>query len=133
MQPNSIILPVDKLNTGVTTDETFGRYDEYQNRTIYTGDGHSLSSDNKLTMYRTFPKPSGNFKGVGKSSYKFTKDFTVLGVDGLAQLTAPLIVEVNFSIPVGISDADVLEARQRALALLDIDTIMDDLNIGLVI
>lgn len=123
MQPNSIVLPVDELNNGTPVNETLTRFEEYLNRSVYVGVNHTTASQDKLTLYRTFPKTTGNFKGVAKPSMKFSVDFPVLGIDG-ATLSAPLIIEISMSIPVGISEADVLLHRQRAIALLDLDAVM---------
>lgn len=127
MQAETLQLAVDELNDGNTSNHDYSRFEEYQNRSVYIGANHSLDSQDKLTLYRTFPKSNGNYKGVAKSSFKFSKDHLVNGVDGLAQLTSPLIVEVSFSVPVGISVADQMIARQRAVALLDNDTVMSAL------
>lgn len=128
MQSNEIILSVDEDNTGTNpVIKTYTRYDEYNNRTVYTGDNHSVASKNTLGLYRTFPRSSGNFKGVAKTSAKITIDTTVVGNDGLAQLTVPVIGEVNFSIPVGVSAADQMVIRQTLISLLDDDTIMEKL------
>lgn len=124
MLDNSITLQVDELNDTNLVAHAFSRFEEYQNRSIYTGSNHQLSAQDKLTFYRTFPKVSGNFAGTAKSAFKFAKDYPVDGVDGVASLTSPLIVEVSFSVPVGITVADQLIGRQRAIALLDDDTIM---------
>jgi hypothetical protein len=129
MQPNILTLAVDTANTGSTTDQTYERYDEYQNRSIYVGSEHSNDARDTISLYRTFPTKSGNFKGTAKSSFKISEDQDIAGVDGVAVLTAPAIVEVNFSFPVGTTAAKILELRQRVLALLDTDTIMDDLNV----
>jgi hypothetical protein len=59
---------------------------------------------------------------------KFSQDVEVAGVDGVSTLTSPIIVEVSFSVPVGATQAEQLIARQRAIALLDDDTIMVKLN-----
>lgn len=131
MLANEITLTVDEANDGDTTadvDHVYTRFEEFQNRTTYIGATHSLSNRDTLGFYRTFPKANGNFKGVIKNAVKFTKDLSVIGVDGVATLTSPLIVEVNFSIPVGATTAEVLLARQKALALLDLDTVMNKLN-----
>lgn len=134
MQPNQIVLAVDELNTGSTTNHTYDRYEEYLNRSQYIeATNHSIDSRDTLGFYRTFPKTNGNFKGVSKSSVKFTKDITVDGVDGVSQLTAPIIVEVSFSLPVGATAAEAMIARQKALALLDSDTHMAPLNDQLVV
>jgi hypothetical protein len=44
-----------------------------------------------------------------------------------------MIIEVSFSFPVGTPSADFVEQRQEVLALLDMDTIMDNLNQTLMI
>lgn len=129
MQPDEITLAVDEENDGVDpVNHVYTRAEEYQNRSVYIGANHSLTAKDTVTLYRTAPKSNGNFKGVAKTSFKFSQDKLVDGVDGVAQITAPVIVEVSFSIPVGVTPADVLIARQRALALLDLDTVMDPLN-----
>lgn len=130
MLDNSITLPVDETNAGgATTGHLFTRHEEYQNRSLYIGNGHLPGeARNQLTFYRTAPKPSANFKGTRKTSVKLTRDCVVTGVDG-SQLTAPRIVEVSFSFPVGTAAADVVLDRQTILALLDSDSIMDALNV----
>jgi hypothetical protein len=133
MQPNTITLAVDELNTDITTDHVFQRFEEFQNRSVYIGPNHTVAGRNQLSFYRTFPKQSGNFRGTAKSAVKFTLDKTVLGVDGSSSIVAPLIVEVSFSIPVGTTDADILVMRQSALALLDSDTVMQPLNSTLMV
>lgn len=132
MQPNSITLPVDELNNGTPVNEVLTRFEEFLNRSVYIGATHSMSAKDSLTLYRTFPKPSGNFKGVSKTAVKFSRDYVVTGIDGL-NITAPVIIEVSFSIPVGVVTADVLLNRQRAIALLDLDTVMTPLNDQLMI
>jgi hypothetical protein len=129
MQADTINVNVDTLNDTTTiVPETYTRYDEYQNRSVYIGENHALDARDTVSLYRTFPKVNGNFKGVSKSAIKLTKDFSVDGVDGVSTLTAPFILDISFSIPVGVSAADVLIIRQRALAFLDSDTVMDALN-----
>lgn len=129
MQLDVITLSVDEQNDGVgPVDHVFSRFEEYQNRSVYIGANHTMSAKDTLSLYRTFPKSSGNFKGVAKTSFKFSKDLVVDGVDGVSQLTAPIIVDVSFSIPVGATSEQILIARQRALSLLDLDTIMTPLN-----
>lgn len=128
MQPNQIVLAVDEENNAVSVNHTYDRFDEYQNRTVYLKDTSSMTKKDMLTLYRTFPKSNGNFKGVAKTAAKFSWDQIVDGVDGVSQLTSPIIMEISFSIPLGTPDAAILIARQRGVALLDDDTIMDALN-----
>lgn len=127
MQPNELTLAVDLENTGTTTNEVFSRFEEYLNRATYVGEGHSLLARNTLSLYRTLPKVSGNFRGTAKTAVKFSRDVTVPGVDGTS-VTAPQIIEISFSNPVGVTPAQTLEHRQRGVALLDRDDVMADLN-----
>lgn len=129
MQPNTLTLNVDVLNNAITVAEPFTRFDEYQNRAVYIGVNHLPETRNTLSIYRTFPTKNGNYKGTAKSSVKFTQDVGVAGVDGVSTLTAPIILDLSFSIPVGATAADVLHLRQRLIAALDDDTFMDSLNI----
>lgn len=127
MLDNTITLPVDLLNSGVTTDVDFTRFDEYQNRTVYISENHDPGDRDLLTVYRTFPKVTGTFKGVRKTTVKFTKDVEVPTTDG-GTTTSANIVEVNFSIPIGVADADITVLHQRVIALLDQTSLMLRLN-----
>lgn len=127
MLDNEITLPVDETNTGVPVDHIFTRFDEYTNRSVYIGENHSLDAKDNLTVYRTFPKVAGNFRGVAKTAIKFSTDITVLGADGVSQVKAPIIAEISFSVPVGATGVQRLISRQRAIAILDRDDIMENL------
>lgn len=124
MLSNEITLAVDTENTGVPTNLVYTRYDEYNNRTVYISEEHEPSTRDELTFYRTFPKPSGTFLGTRKSAFKFSKEFPVLDKEGNT-INSPFIFEVSTSIPIGISTADQVEMRQRAIAALDNDTLMN--------
>lgn len=127
MQADTITLAVDVANDGTTVDYEFSRYEEHLNRSVYIGEQHNLSARDTLNLYRTQPKANGAYKGTAKSSAKFTLDKVVDGVDGVSQLTSPIIAEVSFSVPVGVTDADQVVIRQRLIALLDDDVIMGKL------
>lgn len=133
MQPNTLTLAVDVLNNGTPVNVTYSRFEEYQNRSVYVDAAHTMAQKSTLSLYRTFPKQSGNFRGVTKSSIKFSRDFNVSGVDGTSTIVSPFIAEVSFSIPLGVTDAEILEIRQRIIALLDTDSIMTPLNSMLMI
>jgi len=131
MQDNTVTLAVDMANTGTTTDETYRRFDEQNNRTTYVGPAHSLVLRDQMTLYRTLPKANGNFKGMAKSAIKFTQDISIPGVDAETTITVPHIVEVSFSLPVGTSAEVAMIGRQKLIALLDDDTVMVKLEEGL--
>lgn len=128
MLSDIITLPIDTANTGVTTDLTYSRYEEQTNRSTYISAVHEPGRRDILAFYRSVPKPAGVFKGVRKSSVKFTHDVTVDDSAG-GTIDCPVILEINFSIPIGVSTAVILELRQRLVALLDADTVMDNLNV----
>lgn len=131
MLDNTLVLAVDVLNDGITVNKTYTRYTEFQNRSSYIGEGHSVSKRDNLSFYRSFPTKAANFKGTSKTSLKLTEDLEVVGNDGLAQLTAPIIAEVNFSFPVGTTAAQMVVVRQKLIALLDNDSLMTKLNFQL--
>ena len=128
MQPDIISITVDPLNDATTEVQTYSRFEEFLNRSKYIGENHSLDAREELTLYRTFPKQAGNFRGVGKSAVKFATDIVVPGVDSTTSLNTAIIAEVSFSVPLGASAADVLLMRQRIMGLLDLDAVMSPLN-----
>ena len=129
MQPNQISLSVDTLNDGAAIEtQNYDRFEEFLNRSKYVGENHTLAMRDELTLYRTFPKQAGNLRGVQKSAVKFTFDVLVPGVDGTTMLVQPLIIEVSAAIPVGVTDVITRLCRQRAVSLLDLDSVMDPLN-----
>lgn len=133
MQANQITLNVDVANNGTPVEQIYNRYEETQNRSTYISTSHLPDDRDMFSLYRTFPTKSGNFKGVAKSAIKLTDDVAVAGVDSSTTLTAPTILEISFSVPVGAPVADLKEIRQRAIALLDNDSFMDSLNVQLMV
>lgn len=127
MLDNEITLAVDTANTGVTTDVVYSRYDSYQNRSVFISDTHQPDNRDLLTFSRTFPKVAGTFRGVRKTSVKFTEDCEVSTNDGGTTLSSQ-IAEVKFSIPVGVPTAAIIAFRQKVVALLDDDDVMSPLN-----
>lgn len=128
MQPNEITLSVDTDNDPGTAADVmvYSRYDDsYANRSVYIEkDNHSVSMRKTLSLYRTAPKESGNFRGVAKSAIKLTTDRVVPGVDSSTSLVAPQIIDIGFANPVGLTPALTLEMRMMAVALLTNDEIM---------
>jgi len=131
MQPNTISLAVNEDNDDGTTPDVvhdYSRYDEYQNRSVYISDSHTLALRNTLGFYRTFPKPSGNFLGVAKSAVKLTEDIVVPGADATTTITVPNIGEVKFSFAVGATPAQTLAFKMRMSAMIAEQAIMADLT-----
>lgn len=124
MLPNTITLGVDLLNNGTLSNESFNRLEELVNRSTYRGPDHSTSARNTMQFYRTLPKRSGNYLGAAKVAAKFTTDKVVKDSSG-NDISAPLIADVSFSIPVGVTPADMKAIRQRIIASLDQDSVWD--------
>jgi len=104
---------------------TLTRLEESVNRSTYGetishtgGVVHSVPARNQVQFYRTYPKRSGTSRGAAKLTVKFTRDISVPNADGSGSIVLPLIVEVNFSIPVGASHAQISNLRRRAAKML---------------
>lgn len=119
MLDNTINLSVDTLNNGTPSNRVYIRYDEYQNRSIYKGPAHTLTTRDTLGVYRTPVKANGADNGVAKSAFKLTQDISVPGKSSTEMVVKPLICDVSFSIPVGATAAQTLEFRQRMIAAID--------------
>lgn len=132
MLSDTITLPNVLLGAGPPVPVEISRYEETQNRTTYVKSDHLPGNRRQVTFYRTAPTKSGNFMGVGKSSVKFTQDVSVSGVNGSA-LVAPIIIELAFSVPVGVVVGQLEELRREVLALIDNDTLMNKLNVQLMV
>lgn len=124
MLPNSITLAVDEANDSNPVNHILARAEESSNKSVYYDEDHTVAARNTCTFLRTFPKQNGNFYGTLKTSVKFTKDVVVVGVNG-EDIKVPLISEASFSFPVGIDNAAATLARQKLVAMLDDDTVMD--------
>jgi hypothetical protein len=125
MLDNTIVLPVDVLNDGTTEDLELRRYQELTDKSVYHGPDHSSTHKSKVELYRTAAKPSGTSRGINRRMIKLTEsvavDTTVIG----EQAIADSINSLNFAIPVGASKDFQKIIRQRFIAILDDDTIMD--------
>lgn len=128
MLDNTITLPVDEARNNTLVNNVYSRNEEFQNRSVYIGTDHTLIARNMLAFYRTQPKKSGNFPGVAKVAVKLTQDFSIPGVDTTTTLITPGIIETTFSLPVGLTDAQVIELTQRMIATLDTAAVIDALT-----
>lgn len=138
MQPNTIAYSFDHDNDGGTTaavDVTLTRHAEELNKSTYRTAAHTTEAADTLNIYRTAPKRTGEFLGTQKVSVKRTKTMTVDTASGLDS-KAPMIAELAFSIPVGVSNADKLsylmemsgflsssEGKAAMIALLNVSEI----------
>lgn len=118
---NTLTLSVDTENLGAPTDQVYTRYDEKSDKTTYIRADHTVVARRELSLARRPSTRSGNYNGSSKGTVKFTDSVTVAGVDG-ADVSALLIMDLSISIPVGCTDAQILEMRQRLIAALDDDT-----------
>lgn len=128
MLENTITISVDLLNNGTFTPAEFTRVDVFTNRSLYKSEEDSYVFRDTLGFYRTLPKRSGNSLGVVKGAFKLTKDISVPGVDATTSNTAVELFDVSFSSPVGSTPETRRIMRQRAIALLDDDVLMERLG-----
>lgn len=124
MLPDTITLAVDEANDSSPVNHVMTRAEEGANKSVYYDEDHTVATRNHLTFLRSFPKQSGNFYGTLKTTVKFTTDVTVVGVNG-ENIKVPSIVECNFSFPVGTDNAHATLMRQKLIAALDDDSVMD--------
>lgn len=116
MQDSIITLPVDVANDGTMVNLVLSRQEEYLHRSLYISAEHRPDNRDTLGIYRSPIKPTSAYKGVMRTSLKFTKDVSVLNPVG-ETITSPMIAEISFSVPVGASNGDRLELAQRVGAL----------------
>jgi hypothetical protein len=74
------------------------------NAVTYVGPAHTVSIADDIRMGRTAPKPTSVFSGVGRTSAKITRTFTLTGV---LTPSAQAILEISVSVPVGAASADI--------------------------
>lgn len=130
MQDNQITLNVDEANDGSTTanvDHVYQRFETLSSRSVFHNSTHQPDMRDILGFYRTPAKRSGNSRGKQRSSVKFTVDVLVPGVDG-NDVVDTAYIEINSSLPLGVSNTFTKALRQRGVAILDRDDIMDHLN-----
>lgn len=127
----NITLSVDAANDSNPADVTFKKYrdDTPDKITFHETVDHTAALRDKLTLSRRPAVRNGNFLGTNKCTIKFTKDVTVAGFDG-SDVIAPIIGEQSWSVPVGATDAEVIEVAQHHLALLDDDTLVTEIIVN---
>lgn len=129
MLANSITLAVDTANNGTTVNETWSRMSYGTNDSLYVGPLNNTGIiRDQLRFTRSYPQKSGNFAGYLVSTAKFVREIEVEGVDVTTLEKRPITVELRIVVPAGATTAEVIEARQRMLALMDNDTIMTAAN-----
>jgi len=121
--PANIALMVDEANDSTLVEHDLARDISVNRTSMYYDEDHTVASRNMLTFKSVLPKTSGNFYGTLRTNFKFTKDIVVTGVNG-EDIKVPLIGEASFSLPSGVTPAEVLVLRQKMVALLDNDTVM---------
>lgn len=127
-----ITLSVDVANNDVLVAQEFTHFQNFGSRSAWQGANHTFTQRDELALYRTMPRPSDEFKGTRKTAFKFTVDVQVDHPDGVSKVTSPIILEVSASVPLGAEDAEpglLKEIRQRAIALLDDDALMDKVQL----
>jgi len=79
--------------------------DSFQQNVVgYIGASKTVSAKDDVSLRRTAPKASDVFSGVGRTTAKLTRTLTLTGAK---TLTGDAICEINVSVPVGFTAADV--------------------------
>lgn len=73
------------------------------NQVRYQGPNHTASSQDRLTQSKTDPKPSDTFSGMSRYKVKLTRNHTLTGAKTITGVGS---ANLDFALPVGISDAD---------------------------
>lgn len=109
---------------------SYDRFMTYLNRSEYHSSEHTNSMRDILNFYRSPIKSSGNFRGTCKTAMKLTVDQVVPGVDVETSLIRPAIIEIGSSMPIGMTDAQVVALCMRASALFANSVVRNALTIN---
>jgi len=126
MLQNTITLSVDQANNGTPINEEYRRYTESTDKSVYIGAGTTSLKKNHLAFGRIAAKPSASSLGIEKRQLKITETETVDSRTVGESVLADAIGTVSFNFPVGMSSARRKAFRQRLIAALDDDSIMDN-------
>ncbi len=74
------------------------------NAASYVGPAHTTSVKDDFRIGRVLPKPTAVFSGVTRMSFKLSRTHTLTGA---LTTNGDSITEMSFSLPVGISTANV--------------------------
>lgn len=84
--------------------KTFNLDTSNGNKVTYIGALKTVSVKDDLSLARVAPKATSLFSGVGRTTAKLTR---TLALTGAASASADAICEINVSVPVGFTAADV--------------------------
>lgn len=87
------------VNAGTYTGDSYTA-----NAIGYIGAAKTVSVKDDVKLSRTAPKPTATFSGVGRTSAKLTRTLTLTGA---LTPTGDAIVEIQVSVPVGYTAANV--------------------------
>ena len=87
------------VNAGTYTADSF-----QQSQVGYIGPAKTVSVKDNVVLKRVEPKPTSVFSGVGRTTAKLTRTLTLTGA---LTPTGDAICEINVSVPVGYTAANV--------------------------
>jgi len=90
----------------LTVNATTYSLDSYPaaNAAAYVSSTHSATVKDDIRISRVLPKATSTFSGVNRQAFKLTRTHTLTGA---LSTTGESISEITFSLPVGISTANV--------------------------
>jgi len=74
------------------------------NSAPYLGPAHTFTTLDKFDLYRTMPKATKEFSGIGRSRVKLSRTLTLTGA---LTTSGPLTIDISMNVPVGAASSDV--------------------------
>lgn len=116
MLDQTITLPV------VGGDVLISRYSEEKDKSVYTFTGATWVMRKEACFLRSLPKSSGNYPGNARGTVKLTWDTEITDKLGNT-IVAPVITQIQSSIPVGASSAVITDHFKNLAAVLNHTTL----------
>jgi hypothetical protein len=126
----SLTIQSDVANNDTLVAKVFNRARVLMNglKTLFhESNSHTTARPSTLSFETSEPRPNGQFMGVTRPKIVRRRTIDVESLDPAVEVTQPLIGKIEFSVPVGATDAEMLEMRQDLIAVLDDDTLMGTL------
>lgn len=136
MQPNEITVVARNIDNTADVTTALSRHREFSPTTktngssLYISGVHTESAPDKVQLYVSDPKPSGAFLGQQKAELKATRGIVVKDNAG-NDVIRNAIINVNVSLPVGISLIDEHNLRAMVAKLLTTTPLITDLTLKL--
>lgn len=136
MQPNEVTIVARNLADTADIITAYSRHREFSpsaktnGSSLYITGVHTESAVDKVQFYVSDPKPSGTFLGQQKAELKLTRAVAVKDNAG-NDVMKNAIIDVSFSLPVGIASGDEHNIRNIVAKFLTTLPVITDLCLKL--